>query len=60
MVVERFGWTLTQIDETDMERMLEFVLYFMYWKKKTTPKRASGNQPLENGAYADQIDWSKL
>jgi len=51
-VAECFGWTLTEIDETDMVRMLEFVLYYMYWKKKTAP----GKKGAQRSAYADQID----
>lgn len=37
-----------------MERMFEFILYYMYWKKKTAPKK---QPPGEQEAYADQLDW---
>jgi len=32
--------------------MLEFVLYYLYWKKKTAP----GKKKPERSVYADQIE----
>ena len=58
--MENFGWTLREIDETDMVRMFEFVLYYLYWKKRSAPAGKQQKKPVENKAYADQIDWSKL
>ena len=46
-LVGRYGWSLHQIDQTDMESLLEFVLY--------QGRGAAGGQGRT--AYADQVDW---
>ena len=50
LLVEHFHWTLSEIDETDIERIFEFVFYFMYRKRTADPARA-------REVYADEATW---
>lgn len=50
MLVEKFHWSMRDLDESDMESVLRFVKHYPRWKengKRTKPK----------ALYADQIDW---
>ncbi len=48
-LVERFGWSIGQIDETDTTHLLHFVRRYLKTKMK---------HPEETGrVYADQVDW---
>lgn len=40
-----------------MVRMLEFVLYYLHWKKKTNPKKHGKKAIIERKAYADELEW---
>lgn len=46
MVVERYGWSLYEIDLTDIESLIPFVF-------RTT----SGNRKAKTETYCDQVDW---
>ena len=50
MMVEQFHWTLTEIDEMDMERIFEFTFYFLYRKR-------SAGSPQRRAMYADEATW---
>lgn len=49
MIVEMFHWTLNEIDETPMERLLPFVFAFAHRKRNE-------NKPRVKRLYADQVD----
>ena len=47
-VVDLFGWSLREIDETDIETLIPFVFEYPKWK--------SGNRTLRKQLYADQLE----
>jgi hypothetical protein len=50
MIVDMFHWSLYDIDNTDMDSLLTFIIHYPHWKEKQThgaPKKV----------YADQVDW---
>jgi hypothetical protein len=49
-LVELFHWPLNQIDETDIETLIPFVLRYPIWKSKR------GEQGNERKVYADQME----
>jgi len=48
-LVDRFGWSVGQIDETDITHLLAFVRRYL----KSRPNQ----QPQTGKLYADQVDW---
>jgi len=46
-LVERFGWSLYDIDHTDIHSLIPFVLY--------VSKRKSGAGSTQN--YCDEVNW---
>lgn len=52
VMVEQFHWPLREIDRTDVERILEFVLYFLYRKRQAQEPDSGGR-----AVYADEADW---
>lgn len=51
VLVDRFGWSLKEIDETDMESLIPFVFEFPRWKHR------QGVQERRRQVFADQADW---
>ena len=49
-IVDTFHWSLRDIDETDIESLIPFVMEFPRWKDKQ--KAGGGRQKL----YADEAD----
>ena len=45
-LVKAFGWSLHDIDETEIESLLPFLA-----------RIATANQPKEKVVYADQVSW---
>lgn len=51
-MVKAFGWSLRDLDETDIETLLPFVYRF------TATEGASGSNPARpRRVYVDQVDW---
>ncbi|MBI5951906.1 MAG: hypothetical protein HY865_09630 [Chloroflexi bacterium] len=50
-MVDLFHWSLTQIDETDIESLIPFVFRYPKWKSE----RGAANKRKE--LFADQVDW---
>lgn len=49
-LVERFGWSVREIDETDIVSLLTFVrIYLSKHKKQAVDK--------EKTVYCDQVSW---
>jgi hypothetical protein len=46
-LVERFGWSLHEIDQTDIGSLIPFVLY-------TSRRKAGGGAA---GSYCDEVSW---
>jgi hypothetical protein len=51
-LVKTFGWSLHDIDETDIESLLPFIHQYT---AGGTPRAAAGSQP--GRVYADQASW---
>jgi hypothetical protein len=51
MIVDLFHWSLWDIDNTDMESLLTFIIHYPHWKDKQT------RGTLNKEVYADQVDW---
>jgi hypothetical protein len=51
--VDRFGWSLHEIDWTDIESLIPFVFRYPDWKARQ--KGANGRHAAR--VYADQVDW---
>lgn len=51
MLARAFGWSLRDIDETDVSSLLAFVRRF-----NETHAGAAGERPPRR-AYADEVDW---
>lgn len=49
-LVERFGWSLRDIDDTDVESLIPFVL-------RLTGKKGSTSTGKSAQVYCDQVDW---
>jgi hypothetical protein len=47
--VNAFHWSIKEIDETDMESLIAFVLHFPRWKQDGGKR--------EQKTYCDQADW---
>jgi hypothetical protein len=52
MLADRFGWGLREIGETDIEELIPFVLYYTYWKN-----RSSDPKPKTKKTTCDQVSW---
>ncbi|MCI0552554.1 MAG: hypothetical protein L0287_16510 [Anaerolineae bacterium] len=48
--MERFHWSLYDIDETDIESLIPFVFEYARWKAGNI---ATGRRQM----YADEVDW---
>jgi hypothetical protein len=48
--VELFHWSLNEIDETPMERLLPFVFAYAH-------RRRNAQKPGTRRVYADQVDF---
>ena len=46
MVVERYGWSLYEIDLTDIESLIPFVF-----------RTVSGSRKKQTETYCDQVNW---
>ena len=52
-LVDLFGWSLQEIDETNMESLLPFVFHYPEWRKNK-----SGIAPgLARTTYCDEVTW---
>jgi len=51
-ILDRFPWSLRELDETDIESLIPFVFRFPEWKAE---QRGGGKR--EEQLYADQADW---
>lgn len=47
-MVRAFGWSLHEIDETDIESLLPFIFRFTATEAKA---------PSNGKVYCDQVDW---
>jgi len=50
-IVEMFRWSLHDIDETDIESLIPFVMEYPAWKAK---QKAEGGS---HEVYVDDVDW---
>lgn len=50
MLVERFGWSLSDIDATDMESLWRFMFHYQPWKNRS-------KAPQAQKRYIDEVDW---
>lgn len=50
-LAERFGWSLRDIDDTDVESLMGFVRRVVGKKGEKIPARRKGM------AYCDEVDW---
>jgi len=50
-MVTAFGWSLHEIDETDIESLLPFIFRFIEPETKKTRK-----MPIKK-VYCDQVNW---
>ncbi len=50
-LVEMFGWSLNDMDLTDIETLLPFVFYYPHWKEKG---KAPGRRKMR---FADEVSW---
>ena len=48
-LAERFGWSLYEMDLTDMESMLIFLTHLN--------KEGKGSKPRRKKVFADQVNW---
>jgi hypothetical protein len=51
VLVDVFGWSVFEIDRTDIESLIPFVLRYPQWKKE----RAGGGP--KRAVFVDQVDW---
>jgi hypothetical protein len=51
--VDLFGWSLQEIDETNMESLLPFIFHYPKWKRNKS-EIAPG---LANTTYCDEVNW---
>jgi len=51
--VDRFHWTVDEIFQMDIERLLPFIGYYPYWRRRTE----SHETPIERHAYCDEVNW---
>lgn len=51
MLVDTFGWSLREIDETDIESLIPFAFEYPKIKAK------KGVSEKRNRMFADQVDW---
>jgi len=49
-MVHLFGWSLREIDESDIESLIPFVMEYPRWKAR---QKAGGGRQL----YADEASW---
>lgn len=52
-IVDTLHWSLYDIDETDIESLLPFVMRFPKWKDE---QKSNHKREKEQAAYADQLD----
>jgi len=52
-LVELTGWSLVDIDETDIESLIPFMFRYPGWKLAHT----SGTGMQQRQLYADDVDW---
>jgi len=52
-MVERFGWSLRDIDETDIESLIPFVMRIT----SRTEEMPEKTVPKEKKLYCDQVSW---
>jgi hypothetical protein len=45
ILAEKLGWSLYDMDRTDIESLIPFVFYI------------AGSRPQKKPVYADQVDW---
>ncbi len=50
-IVDLFGWSPPEIDESDIDSLIPLVFEYPLWKAKQ--KTRSGRRQV----YADQVDW---
>lgn len=48
-MVKAFGWSLYEIDETEIESMMDFV--------ERLTETAAGRTPYTPNIYCDQVEW---
>jgi len=49
-LVQAFGWSLREIDETDIESLLPFVA-------RIGKQKSSGAGERKKDSYCDKVDW---
>jgi len=54
--VDRFHWTLDEIYPMDIERLLPFIGYYPYWRRRAE-KPGRQAVPIERQAYCDEVNW---
>lgn len=50
-LVQAFGWSLWEIDETDVDTLIPFLRRFVPWK---TEQATGGKLKFK---YIDEVDW---
>ena len=50
-MVDLFGWSLNEIDETDINSLMPFLFYYPHWKG-ANKERGQGRR-----IFADQAGW---
>lgn len=53
VLAERLGWSLYEMDLTDIESLMPFVFYIA----GSTPEGHGGGRRKQKQIYADQVDW---
>ena len=54
-MVERFGWSLREIDETDMESLLSFLMFYPEWKTSKDGKQPGLGKASPD--FCDEVEW---
>lgn len=49
--MDLFGWNLYEIDQTDIESLIPFVMRYPRWKAQH--KASNGRQEV----FVDEVDW---
>lgn len=56
-LVERFGWSLRDIDETDIESLIPFVMRITRATEDGGEYSARRKTEKEKKVYCDQVNW---
>lgn len=50
MLIEKFSWSLRDIDETDIVNLLGFIKHYPSYKNRSA-------RSMKNQTYCDEVDW---